>query len=349
MLEKTANQQDLEEELRGLKDLLNVAQVVVSSLELDEVLENILGSAMTIMGMPAGSIALYDQPGNKLQLHAHLGLSQQFVNHATWTVKAGGLTASILDQAELLVVEDTSLADCFNNPLVINEGIRSLIAVPLKIQAKVVGILYVDDFVPRSFSRIRLRLLSILGSFAAMSIDNARLHKKTCELASTDGLTGLFNYRHFKKVFAEELVRARRYEKPLAVIMLDIDDFKQFNDVYGHPVGDKVLVRVAEILGETLRDCDYVFRYGGEEFIAILPETELPAALTAAERLRQLIADDAHRYLDTQVRNRVTASIGVAVYPRDGQTLEDLLSAADALLYVAKREGKNKVYWVPAE
>lgn len=348
MQDQTEQLHDLEEELRGLKDLLRVAQVVVSSLELDEVLENILGSAMTIMGMPAGSIALYDQDSNKLQLHAHLGLSPQFTSNDSWTANPGGLTASILGQGELFVVEDTHQVDCFNNPLAIGEGIRSLIAVPLKIQSKVVGILYVDDFVPREFSRTHLRLLTILGSFAAMSIDNARLHRKACELAATDGLTGLFNYRHFKKVFAEELARARRYDKSLALIMLDIDDFKLFNDIYGHPVGDKVLVGVANIISETLRDCDFVFRYGGEEFIAILPEAELSEAMAAAERVRQLIATESHRYLDERVQNSVTASLGVAVYPRDGLTLETLLKAVDELLYVAKRQGKNKVYCVPA-
>jgi len=348
MVDTATDRQALEEELRGLKDILSVAQVVVSSLELDEVLENILGSAMAVMDMPAGSVALYDSDTNRLHLHASRGLSENFVTHDRWTVKPGGLTHQILERGELFIVEDSGQADFFNNPLAITEGIRSLIAIPLKVHNKTVGILYVDDFVPRSFDGSRLRLLSILASFAAMSIDNARLHERTRELACTDGLTGLYNHRHFKKIFSEELARSLRYEKPLSLVMFDVDNFKAFNDRYGHPLGDKVLIAVAEILEETLRDCDFTFRYGGEEFLAILPESDIPAALHAAERCRLHIEQASGRYLDGQVRDRVTVSVGVAAFPRDGQTTEELLKVVDDLMYDAKRGGKNKVHHLPA-
>ena len=338
---------DLEEEIRGLKNILSVAQVVVSSLNLDEVLDNILGSALAIMEMPAGSIALYDQQSHRLELHAHFGLSDAFVNRSSWTVKEGGLTATILSRGELFVVEDTSQTDFFNNPLAINEGIRSLVAMPLMIQNNIVGIIYLNDFVPRQCPASQRKLLPILGSFASMSIDNARLHERTRELACTDGLTGLHNHSQFKKNFSEELIRARRYQKPLALIMLDIDDFKQFNDLYGHPVGDKILIVVAGILADTVRDCDNTYRYGGEEFIAILPEAELAEALTAAERIRERIARETISLLDSHVQHTITVSVGVAVYPRDNQSFDGLLKIVDDLLYAAKRQGKNKVYHLP--
>lgn len=339
--------QGLEKELRGLKNILSVAQVVVSSLNLEEVLDNILGSAMAVMEMPAGSIALYDRPSNTLSLKVHHGLSEAFTCRDRWRVGEGGLTATILGRGEVFPVDDTECADFFNNPLALAEGIRSLIAVPLKIQNKVIGILYVDDFKPHKFDDMDLRLLSILGSFAAMSIDNARLHEKTRVLASTDGLTGLYNHRQFKRLFSEELMRARRYRKPLGLVMLDVDDFKHFNDTFGHPTGDKVLVAVAEILTETLRDCDFVFRYGGEEFIALLPESDNQASLAAAERCRIAIELESDRYLDGISSTGVTVSVGVATYPRDGETFDGLLKAVDDLLYAAKREGKNQIYHLP--
>lgn len=347
MAEAALNRQELEEELRGLKDILSVAQVVVSSLELDEVLENILISAMAVMDMPAGSVALYNEHTNQLDLHASRGLSETFVAHDRWTLKPGGLTHQILEGGELFVVEDTTTAEFFNNPLAVEEGIRSLIAVPLNVHNKTVGILYVDDFVPRSFTEIRQRLLSVLASFAAMSIDNARLHERTRELACTDGLTGLYNHRQFKKIYGEELARSKRYVKPLSLVMFDVDDFKVFNDTYGHPMGDQVLIAVAEILDDTLRDCDYVFRYGGEEFLAILPEADIQAALHAAERCRQGIEAEAGRYLDPHIKCRITVSVGVAAFPRDGETTDGLLKAVDDLMYVAKRSGKNKVHHLP--
>ena len=126
--------------------------------------------------------------------------------------------------------------------------------------------------------------------------------------------------------------------------MFDVDDFKRFNDSYGHPVGDQVLVAVAEILRETLRKCDIPFRYGGEEFIAILPETLAEPAALVAERIRQAIETQSHRHLPDHIGHGVTVSVGVAAFPRDGESGEGLLKMVDDLLYRAKKEGKNKVY-----
>lgn len=336
----------LEQELKGLKDLLSVAQVVVSSLDLDEVLQNILHSAMTIMDMPAGTVALYNEATGKLQLHAHAGLSEKFTAHDSWTVKPGGLTHEILERGELFVIEDTQQASFFNNPLAVEEGLRSLIAVPLKMQRNVVGVLYVDDFAPRCFPREKLELLSVLGSFASMSIDNARLHQRTMELACTDGLTGLYNQRQFKKVFQEEVARAARYNKPMSIILLDVDDFKKFNDSYGHPNGDIVLQQMARLLIELLRGSDLVFRYGGEEFVILLPETAFPATVQVAERIRIFVETETPKFLNLiTATTGVTVSVGVASFPEDGDTAAALFKTVDDLMYEAKRKGKNQVHY----
>lgn len=334
----------LKRELSGLRSILSVAQVVVSSLDLDEVLHNILCSAMGLLDMPAGSVALYDERSEQLTLHAHVGLSASFVANDRWRVKPGGLSERILAQRDILVVEECVEDYLYGNPLLQQEGVRSLVAVPLTVQEKIVGILYLDDFVPRSFTAEQLHLLSILGSFACMSIDNARLHREMCHLASTDGLTGLYNHRIFSQMLKEESARALRYRQPLSLVMFDVDDFKRFNDTHGHPDGDKVLQAVADILRETLRKCDIPFRYGGEEFIAILPETESEAAVVVAERIRQAVQAQSHRLLPAHIRQGVTVSVGVAGFPRDGQDGASLLRRVDQLLYRAKREGKNKVY-----
>lgn len=334
---------NVHDELREIKDVLSVAQVVVSSLDIDEVLQNILISAMAIMEMPAGSIALYDEDSSRLQLHAHAGLSKDFIGKEKWLVKKGGLTYEILDRGELFVIENTNEADFFNNPLAIAEGIQSLIAVPLKIQNKMVGVLYVDDFVPRTFPESRLRILNILGSFASMSIDNARLHEQTQVLACTDGLTGLYNHRQFKILFKEEVARSKRYDKKLGLIMLDIDNFKFFNDTYGHPNGDRVLTVISNILKTTLRECDISFRYGGEEFIAILPETGITASLIAANRIAEAVRKESARQMMDVCDHGVTVSVGVAAFPRDGSSESELLKMADNMLYKAKNAGKDRV------
>jgi len=343
---KNIDDTSLVEQVQGLKGILNVAQVVVSSLELDEVLQNILHSAMAVMDMPAGSIALYDAESSQLELRAHAGLSEQFVALDRWRVNSGGLTYEILDRGELFIIKDTESTDFFNNPLAIKEGIRSLIAAPLKIQKKTIGVLYLDDFKPREFFEEKLELLSILTSFATMSIDHARLHEKTAQLACTDGLTGLYNHRQFKKNFIDEVSRANRYNKTLSIILFDVDNFKKFNDTYGHPNGDIVLQEMATMLHELLRDCDTIYRYGGEEFVALLPETALPEAIRVAERIRIFVETESPRFLTGITKTHgVTVSVGVASVPEDGTDANALLKSVDDLMYKAKSEGKNKVYY----
>lgn len=340
---------DLNEQVQGLKGILNVAQVVVSSLELDEVLQNILHSAMSVMDMPAGTVALYDSASRQLELRSHAGLSEKFVALDRWEVSPGGLTQEILEQGELFIVNDTESTDFFNNPLALAEGIRSLIAVPLKVHKRTIGILYLDAFEPREFAADKLELLSILTSFAAMSIDNARLHERTLQLACTDGLTGLYNHRQFKRIFADEVARANRYNKTLSIILFDVDDFKNFNDTYGHPNGDIVLQEMAVMLRELLRDCDTIYRYGGEEFVVLLPETILAEAVSAAERIRIFVETESPRFLNGITKTQgITVSVGVAALPEDGTESGTLLKIVDDLMYKAKREGKNKVYYNPS-
>ncbi|MDH3454039.1 MAG: sensor domain-containing diguanylate cyclase [Desulfuromonadales bacterium] len=343
---KNADDAKLFAQVQGLKGILSVAQVVVSSLDLDEVLQNILHSAMAVMDMPAGTVALYDADSSQLELHAHAGLSEKFVALDRWRVNPGGLTHQILDRGELFIIKDTEAADFFNNPLAIKEGIRSLIAVPLKIHKRTIGVLYLDDFKPREFFEEKLEMLSILTSFATMSIDHARLHEKTTQLACTDGLTGLYNHRQFKKSFSDEVARANRYNKTLSIILFDVDDFKKFNDTYGHPNGDIVLQEMANMLRELLRDCDTIYRYGGEEFVALLPETALSEAVKVAQRIRIFVETESPRFLTGITKTHgITVSVGVAALPGDGQEAASLLKSVDDLMYKAKSQGKNKVYY----
>lgn len=332
-------------ESQRLRDIIDIAQVVISSLDLDEVLQRILQVTRELADVPAGSIALYNRDQHSMELHAAEGLSAEFRNRRVWQIEKGCLTQTILDQNGLFVVEDTSKVSFFTNPLAVKEGIRSVIAVPLKMHGLIIGILYLNDFTPRHFSSEQLELLTIMASFASLSIANARLHQKTKLLAATDGLTGLYNYRQFKLMFDQELHRARRYDHSLSVIMFDIDNFKHFNDSYGHPCGDRILEQIAATLREVFRDADLVFRYGGEEFTVLLPEANIEQAVIAAERTRERISEIQIDWPGVQEQLRVTTSSGVATFPGDGSTTEGLLEIVDALLYRAKREGKNCVYY----
>jgi diguanylate cyclase (GGDEF)-like protein len=184
-------------------------------------------------------------------------------------------------------------------------------------------------------------LANWLGSQAAVALENARLHRLVERQAVTDGLTDLANRRQFEQALAGEISRAERFGGTLALILADLDNFKQVNDRYGHQAGDEVLRRFADILRETVRDVDLPARYGGEEFAVLLPQTDMDGAENLAERLRQAVAE---RPLTTKPGSLVacTASFGVASFP-DSSTPAALFAAADEALYRAKAAGKNRV------
>ena len=233
--------------------------------------------------------------------------------------------------------------------MMIKEGIQSLVCVPLVLHDRVVGILYLDDYVPRVFDKEKMNLLSVLSSFAAMAIYNAKLHNKTRVLAITDALTGLYNHRHFHQIFNTELGRSKRYKKDLSIIMLDVDDFKKFNDQFGHSTGDLVLATIGELICGTLRVVDYAFRYGGEEFVVLLPETRREQAIQVAERLREKIEIETALKFNHVAGHGVTVSVGVASFPVDAVKRDQLFEKVDSLLYQAKVFGKNKVYFSEEE
>lgn len=163
------------------------------------------------------------------------------------------------------------------------------------------------------------------------------------ELAITDGLTGLFNHRHFKDLLITELTRAERYDRPLCLLMLDVDRFKDYNDTHGHPAGDEVLKVLAGIINARLRDVDYSARYGGEEFAVLLPETDRKSGTLVAENIRAQVESHPFPGRESQPSGTLTMSIGVAEFPADSADPETLLKKADEALYLAKSRGRNRV------
>ncbi|MFH1891705.1 MAG: sensor domain-containing diguanylate cyclase [Candidatus Zixiibacteriota bacterium] len=223
------------------------------------------------------------------------------------------------------------------------EDARSEMAVPMISRGRVVGVLNVES---KDVGRLTGRdqeLVSILASSAAMAVDNARLHSQISELAVIDELTGVYNYRYFAERLGEERRRSERYELPLSLIMVDIDWFKKTNDTYGHEVGNAILRELVGVIKECIRDTDRLCRYGGEEFIVILPQTSSPDALIIGQRIRERV--DIHEfggYAGTP-KLHVTVSVGITSYPDNGLETAELISAVDSALYHAKGSGKNQV------
>jgi diguanylate cyclase (GGDEF)-like protein len=195
----------------------------------------------------------------------------------------------------------------------------------------------------RDFDDAEYDLFAYLTGQAAVSIENVDLHEMVRVQAVTDELTGLFNLRHFHETLDGEIERSRRFNQPVGLMLLDIDDFKAVNDTYGHQQGDLVLIEVGRVLRALSRDIDEPARYGGEEMAVILPQTDVAGAELLAERMRAAVAGIEIDRLDGDGRLRVTASFGVASLPANAGDKDGLIAEADAALYRAKRTGKNRV------
>lgn len=218
-------------------------------------------------------------------------------------------------------------------------GAGSELLLPLVSAGNPLGVLVLASEGASAFPEADMPTFQSVADICATAIQNAYYLQQVEQLAYIDGLTGTFNRRLFERRVADEIARASRYESTLSLIMVDLDNFKRINDEFGHLLGDEVLRRVSQIFQNTLRKPDTVCRYGGEEFVVILPETSGPKAFLVAEKLRNLVS----LYEFPGIPRRVTISAGVADFPRCGATRDELVGAADENLYQAKQAGRNRV------
>lgn len=329
-----------ESRMKELNTLFVISNAVNLFTSSEELLKFVLSHAIEILQAERGSIMLLDDQTDELVIKVATGGRYRAVSSNP--IKLGvGVCGKVALDGQGIISNEGFKDGRFKNfgSLMPVEDIKSLICAPLKFKEGTIGVInIVNKKDSQLFNENDLSLLTLIGSQAAVTIENNKLY----ELSITDGMTKLFVHRYFQARLTEELLRARRYGLNLSLIMIDIDNFKKFNDTYGHQVGDQVIQSVAASIKETIRTgIDIPCRYGGEEMCIILPETKAEEAYLTAERIRKNIASFGLPHSSGELH--ITISTGVASYPLHAMDKESLVKSSDTAMYASKQAGKNRV------
>lgn len=318
---------------QGLRILHDESAGLMELLELEGICSRIIKATERLAGAEV-ILLLKKQRGFRVYSSPSMEMKAEKINSLKGTV-----LEMVVSNKEPLHLSDLSQ---FKKGLkgIVEDEYKSLLAMPVVKENQIRGILVVLSKKKGGFSSLQVDLLKVLINQAFESIENALLHEEIKMLAYTDGLTGLLNHRRFQESIDRELKRAERFNERVSLILTDIDHFKNVNDTYGHPVGDKVLKEVARMIKSTVREIDIPARYGGEEFAIILLNADVIIAKRTAERIRKKATELSFK-ADGRVFG-VTLSLGVATYPDDATEREDIINKADQALYFAKESGRNR-------
>ncbi|MDF1536687.1 MAG: sensor domain-containing diguanylate cyclase [bacterium] len=328
---------DLTEQLMACVEL---GKAVTSTLDREEILKIILNRLSQLIRAQNWTLYLMDAERQELRFEVVVGLEGKDLKRLT--LKVGeGLAGMVAETGEPILVPDTGSEPHFDKRVDSRTGFKthSLITLPLKLGERVIGVLQIINPENQELFEHRIfPILQILSDFVAISISNALNHEKIEKLVVTDDVSGFYNSRFLHQKLAEIIDSGQA----TSLVFLDMDNFKRIVDTYGHPMGSKVLKEVAEAIATQLAGDDFLVRYGGDEYVVVLPGRNKNEAIEAVEKIRVALneavclEEDGHHV-------KVTASFGVANFPEDAQDLKGLLRSADVSMYRSKDRGKNTI------
>jgi diguanylate cyclase (GGDEF)-like protein len=313
-----------------------LARALTSSLDLESILTKILRQIEGFFKPETWALMLCEPRG--LDLSCAIAGGRFGSSLSGLRIASGqGMAGWVMERGEVLIISDPSsrvLLEPGLDPYV-DFDVRSAVCIPLRSRLRNLGVIQLFNLPSEVLSDYAISFLLVLSDFAAIAVENAHAFQRVQELTILDECTGLFNQRHFDRSLSNEIKRGERFHQPVSMIFLDLDQFKVVNDQYGHQIGSVLLGEIGARIRSHVRSIDVAFRYGGDEFVILLPGTPKNLAIQVASRLRCAFLESPYKVGDDQFLN-VTASFGVASYPEDGNTGQEILRVADARMYEAK-------------
>jgi diguanylate cyclase (GGDEF)-like protein len=321
----------------------DVAKALTSSLDLDSILQTILEKMAEYFRPDTWSLLMVDEQKSELYFAIAVGTASEALKNVR--LKVGeGIAGHVAKFGEKLIVPDVRSDKRFTKRVdqMTQMETQSIICVPLKSKLRVLGVIQLVNVNMNHFTEQESFFLQALCDYAAIAIENARSVERIQELTITDDCTGLFNARHLYKTLEAEVYRSARFGYEFSVLFIDLDHFKQVNDTHGHLIGSRLLAEVGYLIKAQLRLIDFAFRYGGDEFVVLLPQTSKDAALNVARRLRDSLRGSCF-CKEESLNLNVRASIGLATYPHDAKSPHDIIRQADEMMYMVKNSTRDNI------
>ena len=327
-----------------LEILTGIGKTLTSSLNIEEILNSIMGKVSALLKPKMWSLLLIDPLSHELFFKIIVSPVAEKLKQVR--LKVGeGIAGCVAQTGDALLINDVQNDNRFARHIdgMVSFTTRSIICVPMKIKSRVVGVIeLINSFEDIQYQQADLVLLQTIADYAAIAIENASNFQRINEMLIVDDLTGLYNARHFDAVVDREIAAAIRYSFPVSLVFFDLDHFKVVNDTYGHLVGSRLLSEVGALLKRNIRAADAAARFGGDEFVILLSNTDKLQALSMVKNLRTTLKNKGFRGDHGQIIH-ITASFGIATVPDDSTGKTELMRLADEAMYEAKEAGRDVI------